>query len=752
MATFNAANTSRFLFNVDGTQFLVTAFTARERISVPFEVDLTLASEEEIDFDTVIGKTAALTVQGGDTDRFFHGIVNKFIQTGVIGRFYLYKARLVPQIWLLSLKQDCRIFQQKTVPEIVEQVLNDAGMTSDQYALRLQSSYKQLDYCVQYRESDLDFIRRLLEEEGIFFFFEHTESQHVMVMGDGTVNYQPIPGNAEVIFKVSKGRVPEEESIFEFNLSRQILSGKYTLRDFNFEKPSTDLTSEKSDQENDNLEVYDYPGEYDKENDGNQLAQVRLQETIMLKDQGKGKSVVPRLSPGFTFTLNEHDIDGFNQEYVLLEVTHTGEQPQALAEQSDPERGGQFSNQFSAIPSSVTLRPDRRTPKPVVEGVQTAIVTGPSGEEIYTDKHGRIKVQFHWDRQGSNDENSSCWMRVSQAWAGTGWGGMFIPRIGQEVIVDFIEGDPDRPLITGRVYHGTNTPPYSLPEEKTKSTIKSNSSKGGGGCNEIRLEDKKGDEEIYIQAEKNMNVHVKSDQKTSTGNDCHLVTQRDHLMKIDRDQHLTIARDQISEITNDMHLKIGGKTAIKVGGGHSLVVGGDGVRKFQKNYFSEVTNEYYLKAMKVVIEGMNELTFKVGGNFVKIDPSGVIINGTIVKINSGGSAGSGSSIGPLSPTAPIAAIATGQVTAGMSPQDAAAHDAPAHQPDDDEEKEWIELELVDEDDNPVPNEKYRITLPDGQTVAQGTTDERGIARVTGIDPGSCQVTFPNLDKDAWEKI
>lgn len=557
MALSDKANVSRFLCEIGQTPLLVVDFSAYERISTPFKVDLTLASEEEIPFDDVVGRPGTLTLEGQTDPRYFQGIVVKFIQTGTTGRFFLYKACIVPQIWLLSLRRDCRIFQDKSVPDIVQEVLTDAGLTSDMFDFRLQSEYPRKIFCVQYRETDLNFVSRLLEQEGIFYFFEHSESQHLMVMGDGVVNYQPIPGDPQIIFNTGGALVDEEEAISRLTLSRQIRSGKYTLRDYFFEKPAMDLTAEKSDSDNGTLEVYDYPGEYTTQNYGLQLAQARLQSAVLFKDTAQGQSSVLRFSPCYTFHLHGHEMDNFNQEYVLYEVIHSGRQPQVLAERSRIEEGSECNNTFTAVPATVTLRPECVSTKPVVEGVQTAIVTGPSGEEVYPDEHGRVKVQFHWDRQGGRDEYSSCWIRVSQAWAGAGWGTMFIPRIGQEVIVDFIEGDPDRPIITGRVYHGTNTPPYPLPAEKTKSTVKSNSCKGGGGYNEFRFDDKKGSEEIFLHGQKDWNITVENNKNQNIGNS----------------ESLSVGSNRTKTVGNDQSETIGANKTITVGGHHSETIG-----------------------------------------------------------------------------------------------------------------------------------------------------------------------------------
>jgi type VI secretion system secreted protein VgrG len=350
--------------------------------------------------------------------------------------------------------------------------------------------------------------------------------------------------------------VPEEEFVSSFVLSRQITSGKMTLKDFNFQRPSLDLTSHKEASSFKKLELYDYPGEYLEPDKGKQLTSIRLQEAAVFADSAEGNSVCHRFNPGFTFTLADHERDSFNQDYLLVNVIHSGTQPQTLQEQAE-QADSSYSNHFVCIPSTVTFRPGRTTPKPVVEGVQTAIVTGPSGEEIYTDEHGRVKVQFHWDREGKKDEKSSCWIRVSQVWAGAGWGAMFIPRIDQEVIVDFVEGDPDRPIITGRVYHGTNTPPYTLPEDRTKSTIKSDSSLGGGGSNELRFEDKKGVEEVFLHGQKDWTIGIENDKNQNVGHD----------------ETLSVGHDRTKSVNNNQSETIGVNKDIKVGSNHSETIG-----------------------------------------------------------------------------------------------------------------------------------------------------------------------------------
>jgi type VI secretion system secreted protein VgrG len=747
-----SAQEAKFRFQITDTaaETLVVSFSASERISSPYEVNVSLACEDEIDFDDAVGKEALLTVESEEGERLFHGIVSRFERTGSKGRFNLYQARVVPSIWLLSLEQDCRIFQKKKADDILKQVFQDGGITGDRTDFRLQEKCPEREYCVQYRETDLRFISRLLEEEGIFYFFEHAEEKHLLVLADSTVAYQPISGGAAVPFNPAEGMVPEEECVTDFSFSRRVFSGKRTQKDFNFEKPSLDLTAKEEAKKYQKLEVFEYPGDYQDEGRGRKLTQIRLQEEMTHREKAEGKSTCPRFAPGFTFKLVDHDSEKLNQEYFLVEVRHSGAQPQVLGEQTAAGEPFTYANEFLGIPSSVPFRPERRTPKPTVEGIQSAIVAGPKGEEIYTDSYGRVKVQFHWDRLGKKNEHSSCWIRVAEGLAGGNYGLLFTPRIGQEVIVDFLEGDPDRPLLTGSVYNAENMPPYKLPDDKTKSTIKTNSSVGGDGFNEIRFEDKKGDEQIFIHAEKDVDLRVKNDRREWIGNDQHLVVQRDQKEKIEGDHHRLVVGEERKEVQADHHLKIGGKSAVEITGSSSLSVQGDVIEIFKASHNEQVSQNYYLKGMNVVIEAMTGLTIKAGGSFVTLNSGGVFIKGSMVMLNSGGAPLSGAAKAAVPPVAPLAAAVASDAGPG---KDQSAQEQ-RHKPsqEDKAKKSWIEIELVDEDNKPVPGEKYKVTLPDGKTVAQGTLDQNGYARVNGVDPGTCKVTFPDLDKDAWEKI
>jgi type VI secretion system secreted protein VgrG len=472
------------------------------------------------------------------------------------------------------------------------------------------------------------------------------------------------------------------------------------------------------------------------------------------------------MAAGYTFKIKHNFRPDQEGSFLLTAVEHQAEQGSLYA--GDEYRAGKepYANTFWAIPAEAPFRPLRKTARPYIRGPQTAFVTGPKGEEIYVDQYGRVKVQFHWDREGNADDASSCWVRVSQSIAGKGWGAMQLPRVGHEVIVEFLEGDPDRPLITGRVYNADHITPYKLPDEKSKSALKTLSYPGGGGFNELRMEDKKGSEQVFIHGEKDLDVRIKNDSREWIGRDRHLIVQRDKIEQISRDKHETIQRDQVEAITRDHHLTISGKEAIAISGSHSMAVTGDVIEQFSGNQSTQVTGSCYIKGMNVVVEAATGLTINVGSNFITINSAGIQITGTMVMINSGGSALPGTAGNLVSPISPLsAAVAddatpgdrgafskTGQQDSAGSSSGSASSDAPWHDPNSPENKEkksWIEIELVDQDKKPVAGEPYRVTLPDGETVAEGTLDDKGRARVDGIDPGTCKVTFPNRDKASW---
>ncbi|MEN6456642.1 MAG: type VI secretion system tip protein TssI/VgrG, partial [Prolixibacteraceae bacterium] len=435
---------SEAIFNIEIkglTSVEVIRFQAHEWLTEPFIIDVALFSRSEISLEKVMSKEALLTITSDGADRYFHGIVRKFEYKGQFGsdilrEKYRYDAEIVPFTQLLSLEQDCRIFQNKNVQDIVADIFKDSGLPSDRYEFRLKNKEHRRRFCVQYRETDLDFINRILQEEGIYYFYEHSKDKHLMVFADDPVYYKPIAGNATVTFKSPSGLNPEKNVISDIGYSHQLQTGTYTQTNYNFKHPSTPLENkEKSkDEQMQKYEIYDYPGQYGSQSRGKQLTKNRMEGQAALKEKATGISNCPRLISGHTFTLDGHDFQRLNKEYFLIAVSHSGEQSQTLEEQAGSS-GTSYINSFTAIPSAVTYHPIKIIEKPYVKGIQTATVVGPENEEIYVDEHGRVKVQFHWDRKGKKDEQSSCWLRCGQTWGGAGWGTMFIPRIGDEVIV-----------------------------------------------------------------------------------------------------------------------------------------------------------------------------------------------------------------------------------------------------------------------------------------------------------------------------
>lgn len=545
----------------------------QEGISQLFSFHLNLLSEKpDISFKNIIGKSVTIIIDLQDGKyRYINGIVSEFYQLSAgdpstsNNLLSHYTATVVPFLWLLTRTTDSRIFQHKSVPDIVEKIFGDNGVQD--YKLSLKGSYSPRDYCVQYRESDFNFVSRLMEEEGIFYYFQHEDGKHTLILADDASEHKTCPEQGAARCKPHEGATYEEDMIDSLHVKQEIRAGKYTLNDFNFEMPNTSLKLEEPSNQKlgpGEREYYDYPGLYGKKSEGDNLSKIRMQEEEAQITTCYGASNCRAFTSGYKFKLEDfYRRDMNNKDYILTRVRHTGSQTYSIGES---DSGATYKNEFTCIPSDVPFRPVRVTPKPFVRGAQTAIVVGPSGEEIYPDKYGRVKVQFHWDREGAKDDKSSCWIRVSQLFAGAGWGAMFIPRIGHEVVVDFLEGDPDRPIITGRVYHGANNPPYPLPDEKTKSTIKTNSSPGGGGFNELRFEDKKGKEEIYLQGEKDWNILIKNNKGQTIGVDDQL--------SVGNNQRITVGVNKAETIGAAKELTIGGAYQVSVGGAMNESVGG----------------------------------------------------------------------------------------------------------------------------------------------------------------------------------
>lgn len=653
-----------------GEDVLVLArMTATEQLSTLFEFEVELFSERtDIELAELLGKNMTVRVHlpeaRGAGLRYFNGYVTRFQYLGMRGmRYGVYRATLSPWLWFLTRTSDCRIFQNKNVPTILEDLFREHGFTD--FRNKLSGSYRTWDYCVQYRETDYHFVSRLMQQEGIYYYFIHENAKHILVLADGRGSHSAFPHYEEVpYYPPDLMAYRERDHIYQWTMEKQVQPGAYALNDYDHIEPRKPLRATTAAPKSHVLadyEIYDYPGEYSQYNDGENYSKIRLQELHAQHEILRGEGIARGLVSGHLFSLAKSGRADQNREYLIVAAVH---EIQADAYESSPSPEAlekPFRVNIVAIDAQEPYRAPRTTSKPVVQGPQTAVVVGPMGEEIYTDQYGRVKCQFHWDRHGKADENSSCWIRVAQGWAGKKWGAVYLPRIGHEVIVDFLEGDPDQPIVTGRVYNGINMPPYTLPDHMTMSTLKSLSSKGGGGFNEFRFEDKKGEEQIFVHAERNQDIRVKHDAFEWIGAERHLIVKKKQFEQVEGEKHLIVKAgdggkgDQFEQVDGEKHQEVKQDYNSKVGGTLSLKVDGDLQEKVGSNHALDAGTEIHLKAgMKVVIEAGTQLTIKVGGNFVTLDSSGVTIQGTMVKINSGGSAGSGSGSSPTAPTAPTA--------------------------------------------------------------------------------------------------
>jgi len=600
---------------------LLQSMSGSETIGEMFEYELDLTSEsQEVSFADILGQNVTVRLNyGKEKFRYFNGYVSRFVQTEESDNLSHFQATIVPWLWFLTRTADCRIFQKTTVPDIIKEVFRGRGFTD--FDDKLSGSYREWEYCVQYRETDFNFVSRLMEQEGIYYYFKHENGKHTLVLADSIGAHEPFADYEEIRYQPSEGAISEGEYISDWTVEKEIQPSQCALNDFDFKNPKVDLRSvSKMECEltEADYEVYDYPGEYSVTQDGENYARTRIEELHTQYEIVSGNSNARGMCTGFTFKLTEFHLEAQCREYLITSATYqldSGGYEAGSGEESGPV----YSCSFTAIEAQQPFRSSRNTSKPCISGPQTAIVVGPSGEEIHTDEYGRVKVQFHWDREGMKDENSSCWIRVSQSWAGKNWGTMIIPRIGQEVIVEFLEGDPDRPIITGRVYNADNMPPYELPANKTMSTMKSNSSKEGQGFNEIRFEDKKDEEQIFVFAQKNQDVRVQKDCFEWIGNDRHLIAVNDKKEHIKNNRHEIVEADHKEEIRGNRHLKVNGNEAKKVDGKQSLIVGADVAEEFDANHSEVTTGDYYLKAKNIVIEAEKNITLNVGGSYISIE-------------------------------------------------------------------------------------------------------------------------------------
>jgi len=588
---------------------LFRRMSATEGLSTLSEYRVDLYSERtDLQVDDLLATQMTVAVdlpKGGQ--RYFSGMVTRFVYTGRQGRFATYHAVLRPWLWFLTRSSDCRIFQEQSVPDIVKAVFAPYTI-ADVDASGLSGSYPALAYCVQYRESDFDFVSRLLEQEGIYYFFKSTAGRQTMVLADSYGAHSPAPEYAQIRYMPGEDQtMRDSEVIYDWRMGSEVEPGAWALQDYDFEKPSANLlvkSAQVRKYAQSRHERYDYPGKYRERKQGETYARNRIEAHHTSYQRVQGATRVRGLFPGALFSLTEHPRSDQNIQVLVLAASY-----ELSSDTYEPTRPDDpapvLTCAFTAMSRQQDFRPPCHTPKPLVHGPQTAKVVGKRGEEIWTDQYGRIKVQFHWDRQGNEDENSSCWIRVAQGWAGKRWGSLFLPRIGQEVIVSFLEGDPDRPLVTGSVYNAEVMPPYTLPEQATRSTVKSNSSKGGSGYNELRFEDRKGAEQVFIHAEKNMDQRIKQDALDWVGGDRH--------SRVNKDLREHVGGDRHQQVVGDRNERAGGSVS-QVAGRDLLLDGG------MKASLCGGTDVHIKGGMNVVIEAGASITLKAGSSFLTIGP------------------------------------------------------------------------------------------------------------------------------------
>jgi len=570
---------------LDHDVLLFHGMHAREELSRLSEFQINLLSEKDgINVDDILGKAVgvALELPKGGT-RYFNGFVTRFSAGGTVGRYHRYRAEVRPWLWFLSRTSDCRIFQEMTVPDIIKKVFADHKMAD--FSMELTGSYKTRTYCVQYRETDLNFVSRLMEEEGIYYYFRHTKGHDTLVVTDSSSKHEPFSGCEKLPFIApEKAARPDVDHIVNWDFSREVQPGVYAQDDYDFERPSVEIKTRKvltRSYTPSDYEMFDYPGRYLQSGDGQQLASVRIDEYGSQFETANALTNARGLSVGCSVNMYGYPRGDQNREYLVLSAEYELEYGEY---ESVPQpEGADYQCSFVAMSTKQQFRPRRLTPKPFVQGPQTAMVVGPGGDEIYTDKYGRVKVQFHWDRYGKQDQNSSCWIRVSSPWAGKAWGGISIPRIGQEVVVDFLEGDPDQPIIIGRVYNAEQMPPYELPANMTQSGVKSRSSKSGtpDNFNELRFEDKKGEEQVFLHAEKNQDIEVENDETHWVGHD--------RTKTIDHDETTHVKHDRNETVDNNETITIHGARTETVDKDESITINANRTESVAKNENISIT-------------------------------------------------------------------------------------------------------------------------------------------------------------------
>jgi len=583
-------------------ELCLVRFSGTEGLSELFEYSIeAVSTKPDIDFDKAIGQSCSLTIQSyAKPDRYFNGILVAAHGHGGEAELYNYHLVLRPWLWLLSRTSDCRIFENQTAKDIVKQVFKDRGFTDVRDAA--QGDFPELDYCVQYRETDLAFVSRLMEQHGIYYFFEHTKDKHTLVLAHSDASHKPITGHASIpVILAERQDRRDKEYLHHWSRERRFRSGKFELIDYDYLKPNADMKGQaqgSASYAQSKMEIFDYHGRYKEKSDGETYAKHRLEAEQALDQRRSAKGNAVSLFPGGLVNLEEHKTKSENKKYLVVRAAHsyTAESYYAGMADSAPSYAGDYEFLASDIP----YRAPMVTPRPLVHGPQTARVIGKKGEEIDVDKHGRILVHFFWDRK----DKASCRIRVAQPWAGSGWGGQVIPRIGQEVVVEFIEGDPDRPLVVGTVYNADNKFPYEMPDNKTQSGFKTNTTKGGSGYNELMFEDKKDSENIRMHAQKDYNVTILNTETVTIG-------EKYADGKTSRGATLKKGSDDLKIEEGDQSIDI---------------MKGNQTVHVKKKQTITVDDEISITAMK-------KLTLTVGSSSITLEPAQITLKSPLIKIN-----------------------------------------------------------------------------------------------------------------------
>jgi type VI secretion system secreted protein VgrG len=636
---FDSTHHTRFTLTIDDFDhhFKVLAFSGDEAISTPYAFEVSLVSERpDIRRESLLLKQAFLAF-----DQQGNGIHGQIccVAKGEIGkRLTHYSVTIVPQLAFLRHRINQRIFQQRTVPQIISQVLAEHGIQGDAFETRLNAVYPPREYCVQYDETDLFFIQRLCQEEGLHYHFKHSSTGHVLVLGDDQAVFPKL--SRPTAYKPDNGMAAEEPVIKQFDLGLTVRPSRITRRDFDFKRAHVVLESDYkpfTEEVHPDLEDYDYPGRFTQQEHGKQLSRRALERHRADYSQAEGSSDQPMLVTGHFLQLLDHPEQALNDLWLLTRIRHEAKQPQVLEEHITGDVGGQaegfvqgYRNTFVATPWDVFYRSQKNYKKSRMPNSQTALVTGPEGEEIYCDQYGRVKVKFFWDREGQANDKSSCWIRVSSNWAGNNHGGMTIPRVGMEVLVTFLEGDPDQPLISGCVPNSSNPLPYELPANKTRSVFRSRSSPGSTGYNELQLEDRTGQELIYLRAQRDMEQKVQNDSRLEVGNERRETIKGNSIAVLEAEEQRTVTADRKVQLKANDYLQVANSSHTQVG--EALVI--------------SAGQHIHLSAAHVVLSAEETLTLKAGGEHIVIGAAGIYRSS---EIEPGGAPVAGVVAAPLMP-------------------------------------------------------------------------------------------------------